>query len=209
MVLKKAYVRKPKEIGKNWTKAYRKWLRDICDPEAGVLQYGDLLGMESLLRQLKALEDEVSMQDHNIQVLSETPRYKEACAKLCQIKGVGLLTAMVFLTEVGDMSRFKNRRQIGAFFGLAPSSNETGENCDRKGHITKQGSALVRKVLSQAAWCISRSDPFFERVENKNPKKRKIALVGVMRRTAIKMWHIALDVQKETGCFVLSPESPT
>jgi len=203
MILKRAHVRKPKKIGKNWTKAYRKWLRDICDMEAGVLQYGDMLVLESLLRQLKGLEDEVELQDHNIKSLSETPRYQEACAKLCQIKGVGLLTAMVFLTEFGDMSRFSNRRQIGAFLGLAPSSYETGENCDRKGHITKQGSALVRKVLSQAAWCISRDDAFFDRVLKKNPKKKKIAIVGVMRRTAIKMWHIALDVQKETGCFVV------
>jgi len=202
MVLKRSHVRKPKEVGKNWTKAYRKWLRDICDVEAGVLQYGDIVVLESSLRQLQSLEDEVELQDHNIKSLSETPRYKEACVKLCQIKGVGLLTAMVFLTEFGDMSRFSNRRQIGAFLGLAPSSYETGENCDRKGHITKQGSSLVRKVLSQAAWCISRNDPFFERVLKKNPKKKKIALVGVMRRTAIKMWHIALDVQKETGCFV-------
>jgi len=203
MVLKKSSVKKPKGVGKNWTKAYRKWLLDICDPEAGVLQYGDILVLESLLRQLKFLEDELELQEQNIEALSRHSRYKEACDRLLRIKGVGLLTAMVFLTEMGDMSRFSNRRQIAAFFGLAPTSNETGENCDRKGHITKQGSALVRKVLSQAAWCISRNDPFFDRVVKKNPKKKKIALVGVMRRTAIKMWHIALDVQKETGCFVV------
>ena len=47
--------------------------------------------------------------------------------------GVGVLTALVFLTELGDLSRFTNRRQLAAYLGLVPSSYETGKTNDRKG----------------------------------------------------------------------------
>lgn len=108
---------------------------------------------------------------------------------------------MVFLSEIGDVTRFKNRRQIGAYLGLVPSANETGMTDDRKGHITRQGSARLRKVLCQAAWNRIRSDecekPFYDRIKAKNPKRKKKAVVAVMRRLGIRMWHAALDALTE------------
>jgi transposase len=67
-------------------------------------------------------------------------------------KGVGLRAAMVYLTEIGEASRFPNRRTVGSYWGMAPSSYESGEADDRKGHITRQGSPRVSHVLCQAAW---------------------------------------------------------
>ena len=57
--------------------------------------------------------------------------------------------AMVYLTEMGDLSRFANRQQVGAFLGLVPSSFETGKDDDRKGHITHQGPS---RVLGAILW---------------------------------------------------------
>jgi transposase len=117
-------------------------------------------------------------------------------AKLC---GVGVLTAIVFLTELGDLSRFANRRQIAAYLGLAPSSHESGGQQDRKGHITHQGSYRVRKVLCQATWSRVRSSEqekaVYERIKAKNPKKAKIAVVAGMRRLAVQMWHRACEAE--------------
>ena len=201
MVLKKAQVKRPEEIKQKWTKVYMTWLEGICDPEAGVLQHGSILTLESKLRELRMLEEEIEIQDHNIRTLARDERYREATRELCKLRGVRVLTAMVFLTEVGDMTRFQNRKQIAAYFGIVPSIHETGEDCDRKGHITKQGSSRVRKVLCQASWCRTSVDPAYDRIVAKNPKNKKIALVALMRRLAIRMWHIARDVQERTGCF--------
>ena len=78
--------------------------------------------------------------------------------QLTKLKGVAAPTAMVFLAEMGDLSRFSNRKQIGAYLGLVPSSDETGEGHQRKGHITRQGSPRVRRVLCQATWSRVRTD---------------------------------------------------
>jgi len=108
-----------------------------------------------------------------------------------------VLTAMVFLTEIGDVRRFSSRQQVGSFLGLTPSSFETGEADDRKGHITRQGPGRVRKVLNQAVWSRLRTTPQarakFERIATKNPKHKKKAVVALMRDLGIAMWHKALD----------------
>ena len=102
---------------------------------------------------------------------------------------------MGFLTEIGDMGRFANRRAIGAYLGLAPSSYESGESGDRKGHITRHGPPRVRRILCQAAWVWTYRDPantqFYHRLVARNPKCKKKALVAAMRRLAILMWHTA------------------
>ena len=84
-----------------------------------------------------------------------------------------------------------------------PSSDESGEADDRKGHITHQGPGRVRKVLCQAVWGRVRSDPeeaeVYRRMVERNPKHKKIAVVGCMRRLAILMWHLGLEAQRRAG----------
>jgi len=164
--------------------------------------------LATLLRQLAALEKEIVALDREVATLSETPRYREtACELVEQITGVGLLTAMVFLTEMGDLGRFSNRRQVGAYLGLAPSSHDSGET-DRKGHITREGSSRVRRVLCQATWSRVRHDAaaraVYDRLVRRNPKHKKIAVVAVMRRLSVLMWHVGLAAQQRAGLFPAS-----
>ena len=195
MLLKRNGQIKPKPAGDGWTRAYRSWLKALSECERP-LAFGARQNLASLLRQIDALEKELEILDEAIAVLSQSARYSAGVAKLTELKGVGLLVAMVFLTEIGDAARFKNRREIGAYLGLAPASYETGETNDRKGHITHQGPARVRYVLNQAAWNRVRFDArektVYERIAAKNPKHKKIAVVAAMRRLAIRMWHAAV-----------------
>jgi transposase len=198
-LLKRNGMRKPKQAGAGWTKAYRHWLQALseCDEP---LRQGARQALASLLRQLQHLEEEVQTLDKQLAELAKTERYAPQVKELTtKLKAVGLLTAMVFLTEMGDLSRFHNRRALGAFLGLTPSSNETGETPDRKGHITHQGPARVRYILCQAVWNRVRFDQreraVYERIAAKNPKHKKIAVVAAMRRLAVHMWHVASAVR--------------
>ena len=193
-LLKRNGLTRPAKSGASWTKAYREWLDALseCDEP---LAPGARSSLGSLLRQMKLLEEEVCLLDEQIQALAITPRYERPAMALLALAGVGWLTAMVFLTEMGDLKRFRNRRQIAAFLGLAPSAYESGESNDRKGRITRQGPSRVRHVLCQAAWNCVRGDPhekkIYDRIVSKNPKQKKKALVATMRRLAIRMWHVA------------------
>jgi len=197
-LLKRNEMRRPEGLGKGWTWEYKGWLGELTREGSG-LGAGGRTALLSLLRQLDMLEQEKERLDGEVERLSEGERYRGSVEELRKLKGVGLLTAMVFLTEMGDLGRFRNRRQVGDYMGLAPSSDESGEETDRKGHITHQGPWRVRWVLCQAYWSRSRTDKqekeWYEGVVRRNPKHKKIAVVGGMRRLGIKMWHRARVAQ--------------
>jgi transposase len=165
------------------------------------LPWGAGATLASLLRQLDAQGSEIARLDELVLALSRTSRYAELVAGLRKHKGVGVLTAMVFLTEMGDLGRFRNRRQVGAYLGLAPSSYESGENDDRKGHITHQGPSRVRKVLCQAVWSRLRSLPkeriAYDRLVARNPKHKRVAVVARMRTLGVVLWHEGMRCRRK------------
>ncbi len=181
---------------KPWTQRYMQWLDEIA---ATTLRPGAASTLLSLIRQVQWLWSERDYLNEQIRALAQSPRYASPVAALCEHKGVAMLTAMVFLTELGDLSRFNNRRQVGSFLGLTPSSFESGQADDRKGHITRQGPPRVRKVLCQAVWSRLRGDPAeraaYDRIVHRNPKAKKIAVVARMRTLAVRLWHTGLDAQ--------------
>jgi len=204
VLLKRNRLEKPTSAGQNWTRKHQEWLNKAIGAELEP-SFGIRLAVESLLRHKKMLEEEISRLDKHIAELAQDKRYNEPVQELTKLKGVGLITAMVFLTEMGDLSRFDNRRQVGSFLGLVPSSYESGESDDRKGHITHQGPARVRKVLCQASWAITRTNAaegaVYNRIIGRNPHHKKIALVAIMRRLAVRMWHLGMLAQQRANSF--------
>lgn len=195
----------PKSQG--WSRKFMQWLRD----EARQLSETVSPVLTSLLTRLEALRHEVLQLDRHLRRLAQQPRYQPGCDALRKLPGVGLLTALVFLTEMGDLTRFSNRRQVGAYLGLTPAASESGERSDRKGHITRQGPARVRKVLCQATWTAIRVDASlrgaWERIRGDRPRSGKKACVAIMRQLGIRLWHVALaaGVSRELAARPLPP----
>jgi len=165
--------------------------------------------LEALLRQVEFFEEQKKEVERAVCELAEAGRYGEPVRELVKFKGVGTLTAMVFLTEMGDLSRFSNRRQVASYLGLTPTSNESGDNSNRKGHITRQGPGRVRKVLCQATWAALGHDPKvradFDRMVRRNPKRKNVATVAFMRRLGIRLWHRGLEAQQRVDAFGTGP----
>jgi transposase len=191
-LLKRNGIEKRAELGTSWTKKWRAHLNQLCKKG---LNPGAQVALKTLVRQLENVSEEMAFCDTEVRKLACTQRHRKQVKALTGLAGVGVFTALTFLTEMGDLSRFKNRRQIGSYAGLAPTSHESGKIDDRKGHITRQGPSRLRKVLCQAVWARVRSDPqesaCYDRIKAKNAGKSKIGIVAVMRRLAIRMWHTA------------------
>jgi transposase len=197
MLLKRHGIEKPAGIGASWSKRYRQWLDGLReDPHQG---WGTKKALASLLRQLDFLEQEIEHLNEAMEELAGTPRWKPIVEALRKEKGVGLMTALKYSTDIGDFSRFRRGRQVGAFYGLTPSSHESGENNDRKGHITREGSPSGRQILCQSTWSRVQHDKqereVYRRLVLKNPKKKKIALVACMRRLAVRLWQVGIQAQ--------------
>lgn len=186
-------VKRPEALKSAWTRKHVAWLRGLTE-ERSPLAPSVRVALASDLRELEFLEEEERRMQREVEALAQTARYKAPVERMRRVKGVGVITAMVFLLELGDPGRFHNRRQIGCFLGLVPTSYESGEADDRKGHITRMGPARVRKVLNQAAWCYLRENPDCRRwfLQARERRGAKRALVGVMRRLGILLWRQAL-----------------
>lgn len=188
-MLKRYEIFKPGWYTARWSKRFVKWLRDT----AAVMDSVVAPVLESLVDRYELYHAEQNKLDRAIGALSKTDRYREACRELRKLPGVGLLTAMTFLTEMGDLERFHNRREVAAYLGLCPSSFESGNANDRKGRITRQGPSRLRKMLCQAAWVSLRdseeASQTYHRIKGGKSNRTKKALVAIMRRLAIQMWH--------------------
>jgi transposase len=185
-----------------WSQRSVQWLHEVAAGTSDSLPEGARVVLSSLNDLYAALSCELKELDQAILRLARSERYARSFRKLKLMPGVGTLTAMVFLTELGDVARFANRRQLAAYLGLAPSAHESGTQNDRKGHITRQGSARVRHVLCQAAWaavrCSQEYKATYEKIRRGTPKRSKVAIVALMRRLAIAMWHTVLSPEMET-----------
>ena len=103
--------------------------------------------------------------------------------------GVGPLTALAFVLIIGKAERFQCGKQIASYVGLVPLEKSSG-NRRRLGHITKQGSSMVRFLLVEAAQVTVRSLPEWRRkyVQLMMRRGRKIAKVAMARRLAVALY---------------------
>jgi transposase len=67
------------------------------------------------------------------------------------LRGVELTSAIIVVTELGDLTRFDTPRQLMSYLGLTPSEYSTGER-RRQGGITKAGNSHARRALVEGAW---------------------------------------------------------
>jgi len=109
--------------------------------------------------------------------------------RLATHPGVGPLTAMAFVLIIGKAERFQCGKQVASYLGLVPMEDSSG-NRRRLGHITKQGSSLLRFLLVEAAQVTVRSVPqwrsrYFHLMLRRG---RKIAKVAMARRLAVCLY---------------------
>lgn len=140
----------------------------------------ELLG--EMLQALDASEAAVAAQNEWIERHAQTdPRV----ALLKTIPGIGDISAVAFLAEIGNVERFQTSAQLASYLGLVPRLSESADK-RRLGGITKQGSSLLRWILVQDAWkAIGTSQGFRRRFASISRRKGKqIAIVAIARKLA-------------------------
>ena len=103
--------------------------------------------------------------------------------------GVGSLTALAFVLIIGTPERFPCGKQIGSYVGLIPSEDSSAGH-QRLGHVSKQGNALLRFLLGEAAQAAARCDSDWRRryVHLAMRRQKNIAKVAMARRLAVRLY---------------------
>ncbi len=103
--------------------------------------------LEPLLSVLERLEEQIAAYDDQVEQLGK--KYPDV-EVIAQPKGVGVLTALVFLLTLEDKTRFKKSRTVGAFIGFNPKRDQSGDS-DKQLGITKTGDSFVRRLAVGSA----------------------------------------------------------
>lgn len=170
-----------------------------CSAESFARRAGDASAELSsvltlVLEQIAMTNDRIRQLDRQIDTML---RRHPAAERLTRISGVGALTALAYVLTIEDPRRIRRSRSAGAFLGLVPGSDDSGEKHQQR-RITKEGDGLCRRLLVTAAHYIA--GPFGPDSDlrrhaltiaargGKNARKR--AVVAVARKLAVVMHRL-------------------
>src|SRR5215210_3343391 len=105
--------------------------------------------LEPILEQIGSLTQRIRDYERQLEKVSEE-HYPET-GLLRQVEGVGPLTALTFVLTLEDPYRFEKSRSVGAYLGLVPASDRSGESDPREKRISKEGDEMLRKLLVSSA----------------------------------------------------------
>lgn len=176
----------PERLGSSWSKAFVQWLKELPLAKPGTRDTLDFM-----VEELELLRGVLLKVNKKLRLMQKEPRYGDAMGLLTSVPGIGPLTAITLLTEIGGINRFGNFRQFNSFIGLYPMEHSSGEH-EHKGRITFRHHETLRKLFVEAAWTAIKHDPAlllsYEAWKQKQGSKR--AVLKVARKLLDRTWHV-------------------
>jgi transposase len=162
----------------NWSRSFVSWIEQIALTRTSgnltlKVHLAELLHLRTLLTQL----------NREIRKLATTETYRDDVMLLKTVPGIGILAAMILLTELYTIARFKSLDQLCGYVGLVPDTSSSGDQEVITG-ITRRRNPILRAILIEAAWVAIRKDPALMldfAAYSKRMKKSK-AIVKIARK---------------------------
>lgn len=164
------------EVGSPFTKRGKHQLQNL-----------GILGVNHCLSVLEVLDERIAELS---KLVKQRAGESEDAKLLMTIPGVGYFSALAILAEIGDINRFPNEEKLCSYAGIVPSLDQSG---DRRilGHITREGSKLLRWVLTECVWVHLRdNDTRLTRFFRRTARRRgtRIAAVATARKLLVAIY---------------------
>jgi transposase len=144
------------------------------------------IALQEMVDAVRNSKERVQRLEASIEEFVSTWSLAPVVRALQALRGVDLIVAVTFATEIGDLRRFESPRQLMGYLGLVPSERSTGDTVRRRG-ITKAGNGRVRHMLVESAWTYRHPPKIGKmklyRLEQTSPKVREIAWKAQTRLT--------------------------
>ena len=140
--------RRPETKIKLWTGVHMTWVRQLRfeHPAQESTRLDYLHEVEHMAERVLRLEQAIT---DAIRLASA--QTQEVVRGLQALRGIAEISAVTIVSELGELSRFENARQLMGYSGAVPSENSSGKRVQR-GSITKAGNAHLRRIVVEAAW---------------------------------------------------------
>jgi transposase len=141
-----------KEMG-HWSRRFIRWIEGIRMERAS----GDM-ALQIHLEELCHLRQIIAKLNRAILALSRTEEYRSRVLLLRTVPGISTLTAMILLTEIGEIRRFPSIDELATYVGLIPDTDSSGEK-EHVGGVTQRSHPQLRWVLIESSWRAVPKDP--------------------------------------------------
>ncbi len=175
---------------KPWTSRYRYALQQVSVKETLRFKF------DLLLQDLDHARDRLLLMHRQIRKFSiQQEPIEKNLGYLRSIPGIGIVVSTYLLARIADPAYLQNVRELGAFCGLVPSENSTGDHVQR-GSITHMGDSTLRSLLVEAAWIAIRKDKelgeFYYRIraKGKGDGAARVAIVAVARKLTHRIYRV-------------------
>lgn len=159
----------------NWSKGFEQWLSEVIfETQAGSRSFNYLLeGYQFHKQQVRCISNELRKLFRK--------RYKEDYNLLRTIPGIGPLSAIAIITELGDINRFGHINKLCSYAGLQPLIHNSGET-EKTSGMTYRCNPYIRTILIEASWQAVRLDPamllYYRKHASRGNGKRAIVKVA-------------------------------
>jgi transposase len=130
---------------RSWSQRHFQWLRQLQFEHVA-----DQVVFADYLAEVTAAGERIKRLEAALHECAETSAQVALIRALQAFRGIGFLSAVTIVAEVGDLRRFRTASQLMAYAGLVPSESSSGSK-QHRGSITKTGNSLLRHVLGEAA----------------------------------------------------------
>jgi len=149
--------------------------------------------MMPLIESIEALDAQLKRSG---KLLAARAAADPVAARLMTVPSVGPIAALAFKSSIEDPGRFARGEDVGAFAGLVPKRNQSGER-DYKGRISKAGDAMLRSALYEAAnvLLVRVTRPCAlqtwgrKLAETKGPKRVRVAVARKLAILLHRLWQ--------------------
>ena len=189
----------PEELANgSWSKRFINWIEDIRMERAS----GNF-ALKVHLEELNNIRKIISDITRAIRTLAKSEEYRQNVRLLKTVPGISTLTAMILLTELYDISRFKNFDKLCSYVGLIPDTDSSGDTDFKKG-ITSRRNAQLRGILIECCWVAVRKDPAllmsFNELSKKMPKNN--AIIRIARKMLNQIRYVLKNQQEYVSAVV-------
>lgn len=118
------------------------------------------------MEQISFIEEQIKLVEKEIEEIMD-----KLNSPITSFPGIGIVTGAAILGEIGDISRFSSASKLVAYAGIDASVSQSGEYEATINHMTKHGSAFLRKAPFHSALKAKFSGPVFQAFYQKKSKK--------------------------------------
>ena len=173
-----------KTVKRGYSKKQVETIYELANESIGTTEgtEGAKFQLNMYIEEAKLLEKQIKMTEQELErQLKETGFYES----LISIQGIGVVSAAIFVGEVGDINRFESYEQIRRYAGLNLVENSSG-NHKGKTTISKRGRSLLRSILYRIAFTMVNKNKEIKELykylttRKENQLKKKQAIVAVI-----------------------------